>query len=70
MLNIGFMRMNLVDVLALLDKIREPREAMCHAASQVPVMHSWGSGGEFIAAESAADIWRAMIDQLKRDIGS
>ncbi len=58
------MQMNLVYLLTLLGDIREPREAMCHAASQVPVTHSWGSGGEFITPESAADIWRAMIDQL------
>ncbi len=55
-------------LLALLEELREPSAAMIEAASNELVMHSWGSGGEFISAESAADIWRAMIDQLRRDI--
>jgi hypothetical protein len=52
------------DEYVFLKALREPSAAMLKAASDTPVMHSWGNGGEFITAESAADIWRAMIDVI------
>ena len=49
---------------AVVKAIREPSAAMLEAASNTPVMHSWGASGEFITAESAGDIWRVMIDVI------
>lgn len=50
---------------AAIEAMREPTDAMKKAGGwPLPVSHSWSSAGEHIDADSAGDVWVAMIDAV------
>lgn len=53
-------------VRGVLAALRVPSQAMVTAGESVTVVHSWGSGGEYISAESAMDVWQAMMAEVER----